>query len=82
VRVSNADLERLTRRDDKNQIACASYSKTLGPPAIFPAQFFPELQKLSGNKGAKALLAELTATNYRVDIPSAAFDIDFQSDLS
>ena len=56
VRVSGEDLKRLTLRDDRNQIACASYSKTLGPPAIFPAQFFPKLEKLSGDKGAKALL--------------------------
>ena len=82
IRVSGEDLKRLTIRDDRNQIACASYSKTLGPPAIFPAQFFPELQKLSGDKVAKALLTELTATHCQIDIPNAAFDIDFQSDLT
>ena len=82
VRVSSEDLERLTLRDDRNQIACASYSQTLGPPAIFPAQFFPELEKLSGDKGAKALLAELTAIDCQVDVPNAAFDIDSPSDLT
>ena len=82
VRVSGEDLKRLTIRDDRNQIACASYSKTLGPPAIFPAQFFPELEELSGNKGAKALLAELTVVDCQVDIPSAAFDVDVLSDLT
>ena len=82
VRVSGEDLKRLTLRDDRNQIACASYGKTLGPPAIFPAQFFSELQKLYGDKGAKALLTELTVTDCQVDIPNAAFDIDFQSDLT
>ena len=82
VRVSGEDLKRLTLRDDKNQIACASYSKTLGPPAIFPAQFFPELEKLSGDKGAKALLAELTATHCQIDIPSASLDVDVLSDLT
>lgn len=82
VRVSGEDLKRLTRREDKSQITCASYSQTLGPPAIFPAQFFPELEKLSGDKGAKALLAELTATHCQIDIPSAAFDVDVLSDLT
>ena len=82
VRVSGEDLKRLTLRDDRNQIACASYSKTLGPPAIFPAQFFPQLEKLSGDKGAKALLAELTSTDYQIDIPSAAVDIDVVQDLT
>ncbi|MAV72820.1 MAG: hypothetical protein CBB81_00520 [Cellvibrionales bacterium TMED21] len=82
VRVSGEDLKRLTLRDDKNQLACASYSKTLGPPAIFPAQFFPELEKLSGDKGAKALLAELTATHCQIDIPSASLDVDVLSDLT
>ena len=82
VSVSSEDIERLRLRDDKNQIVCASYSQTLGPPAIFPAQFFPELEKLSGDKGAKALLTELTVTDCQVDIPNAAFDIDFQSDLT
>lgn len=82
VSVSGEDIERLRLRDDKNQIACARYSQTLGPPAIFPAQFFPELEKLSGDKGAKAMLAELTAIDCQIDIPNAAFDIDFQSDLT
>ena len=82
VKVSGEDLKRLRLRDDKNQIACASYSKTLGPPAIFPAQFFPELQKLSGDKGAKQLLSELTCTDCQIDIPRAAFDIDFPADLT
>ena len=82
VRVSGEDLERLTLRDDRNQIACASYGKTLGPPAIFPAQFFSELQNLYGDKGAKALLTKLTVTDCKFDIPNAAFDIDFQSDLT
>ena len=82
VSVSGEDIERLRIRDDKNQIACARYSQTLGPPAIFPAQFFPELEKLSGDKGAKAMLAELTAMECQIDIPNAAFDIDFQSDLT
>ena len=82
VRVSGEDLLRLTLRDDRNQIACASYCKTLGPPAIFPAQFFSELQKLSGDKGAKKLLSELTCTDCQIDIPRAAFDIDFPADLT
>lgn len=82
VRLSSEDLKRLTRRKDKSQITCASYSKTLGPPAIFPAQFFPKLEKLAGDKGAKAMLAELTAIECQINIPNAAFDIDFQSDLT
>ena len=82
VKVSGEDLKRLRLRDDKNQIACASYSKTLGPPAMFPAQFFPELQKLSGDKGAKKLLSELTITDCQIDIPRAAFDIDVPADLT
>ena len=82
VRLSSEDLKRLTRRKDKSQITCASYSKTLGPPAIFPAQFFPKLEKLAGGKGAKAMLAELTAIECQINIPNAAFDIDFQSDLT
>jgi molybdenum cofactor cytidylyltransferase len=82
VSVSSEDIERLRLRDDKNQIVCASFSQTLGPPAIFPAQFFPELEKLSGDKGAKALLAELTAIDCQVDVPNAAFDIDSPSDLT
>ena len=82
VRVSSEDLKQLRHRSNRKDIACARYSDTLGPPAIFPAKFFTALQKLSGNTGAKALLAELTSTNYQIDIPSAAFDIDRPSDLT
>jgi len=81
-RVSSEDLEKLTHRPSKQKIACARYSNTLGPPAIFPAQYFPDLQKLSGDKGAKALLSASTTADCQIDIASAAFDIDRPTDLA
>jgi molybdenum cofactor cytidylyltransferase len=58
----------------------------LGAPCIFPAAYFNELSKLTGDKGAKALLRQLQLNSpdalKALDLPQASVDIDTRSDLT
>ena len=61
-------------------VAAAQYAGTLGVPAIFPPACWPGLRTLSGDQGARALIASLPAVT-TVSIPHAARDIDTPADL-
>jgi molybdenum cofactor cytidylyltransferase len=67
-------------QQNKTQIHCAAYQQTFGIPAIFPAQFFPELLSLSGEQGAKRIIAK-SSTRTLIDMPVAAIDIDTPQQL-
>ncbi|WP_440876038.1 nucleotidyltransferase family protein [Thalassotalea sp. PLHSN55] len=57
------------------------YQQQVGVPAVFPRSSFVALSQLSGDKGAKSILAQ-NNQSVAVDIPNAAFDIDTQLQLS
>ena len=63
-------------------IVCSEFANSLGPPVIFPAIYFAELNQLEGDRGARALL-DLHAKNV-VNLPceAAAIDIDVPGDLT
>lgn len=61
------------------RVACAQYEHTFGVPAYFSHHYFSALRALSGDRGAKHLLASLGAT--LVPMPSAAIDIDTPADF-
>lgn len=81
--VSEQDLQRLYRRwhEQPEKIACASFSNTLGVPAIFPAQFKARLYECRGDRGAKNVLLNYPEQVMPVVMPSAEFDIDTPIDL-
>jgi molybdenum cofactor cytidylyltransferase len=61
-------------------VACA-YAGTLGVPALFASEHFPDLLGLSGDEGAKRIL-----TRHRDDVAPVGFargatDVDRASDL-
>ncbi|KAA5540358.1 nucleotidyltransferase family protein [Adhaeribacter rhizoryzae] len=60
-------------------IAC-SYHNTLGTPALFDKQFFPELLALKGQEGAKKLLFRHAAVVTPITFPLGTFDIDTPQD--
>jgi molybdenum cofactor cytidylyltransferase len=60
-------------------IACA-YKDTLGTPALFDKQFFPELLALQGPEGAKKLLFQHAAIVTPIAFPLGTFDIDTPQD--
>lgn len=66
---------------EKSKIIASKYSNSFGVPAIIPQQFFEELLKISGDKGAKKFL-ELNKTNIITpSLKTNLFDIDTPEDL-
>ncbi len=63
-------------------IVASEYSETIGTPALFTKEVFDELLKLSGDKGAKALMGKYAQSGVAIiDAPEAAFDVDTEADL-
>lgn len=63
------------------RIAATAFADVTAPPVLFPARYFPALAKLSGDQGARAVLAEAGADLRTVVFEPAAVDIDRQEDL-
>ncbi len=61
-------------------ITASAYAGTLGPPAIFSKDLFPELLLLEGEKGAKSLLHRHPGACFSVPFPSGAYDLDTPGD--
>lgn len=82
--ISAQDLRNLYQawRKQPEKIACASFSDTLGVPAIFPAQYKARLYECRGDRGAKNLLLRNAEHVIPVAMPSAEFDVDTPADLS
>lgn len=64
-----------------DRIVAARYRGTTGAPAIFPADLFPELAGLTGDRGARTLLSAHADRVVAVAIPSAAIDVDTPADV-
>ena len=85
--VSVADLERLRAawHAHPERIAAAHYGEPVprsGVPALFPRAWFPALLQLTGDCGARALLARHTDVVQPVPMPNAVLDIDTPEDAA
>jgi molybdenum cofactor cytidylyltransferase len=63
-------------------IVASAYAGVLGIPALFPRMAFQHLRGLSGDKGARALLAEPPCPVIAVECPGGEIDIDTPVDLT
>lgn len=83
----------LVTRDDVTQllaagqtspraIIAAQYGTTVGAPCLFPAEFFTELGRLDGARGARGLLDRHATRVLKIPMPHAAIDIDTPEDLT
>ena len=91
VCIALADQLALTRQDmqlllDKSteqpeKIIAAYYQDSVGAPAIFPRRYFPELESLVGDKGAKVILQRHPESLVPLALPHARIDIDTADDL-
>jgi CTP:molybdopterin cytidylyltransferase MocA len=80
--ISADDLGRLVAAwgASPGQVAAARYADGLGVPAIFPREFWPALRRLSGDRGARSLIASLAPVT-AVPLPGATRDVDTPADL-
>jgi molybdenum cofactor cytidylyltransferase len=63
-------------------LVAASYSGSIGTPALFSRCYFDELLQLEGQGGAKSLLARYAHRVLPIDFPEAACDLDTPKDLA
>ncbi|WP_078086089.1 nucleotidyltransferase family protein [Microbulbifer mangrovi] len=77
VAVNSEDIQALYQhwRQEK-ALTSALYRGAPGAPAIFPQSLFPELRRLDGDRGAKALLATHAKPANTIPMNHAAIDID------
>ncbi|MFN3285970.1 MAG: NTP transferase domain-containing protein [bacterium] len=61
-------------------VVAASYAGTVGVPAVFSRQLFPELMSLRGDVGAKAVIERHRDEAVLVPVPEAAVDVDTPED--
>lgn len=76
--INTSDLEKIVAIFKKNNLplVAAFYGNTLGVPALFSADLFPELLTLSGQKGAKAIISKYRQSLAKLDLPAAKLDLD------
>ncbi len=73
------DIVRMKNQSGRSIVACA-YNNTIGVPVLFDQKYFPELLSLTGQEGAKKILAGHSADITTIDFPLGAVDIDTMED--
>lgn len=81
ILVSADELHSLIDGTDSDGIACAGFSGTVGPPALFGRVFYPELLSLDAETGAKRILTNPKNHVRVIPMVSAGWDIDTPEDL-
>lgn len=82
-RITPGLIRRLCRRRAEagaRLVACA-YAGTVGVPALFDRDFFPDLAGLSGPVGARSLLRRHADEVLQIPWPEGALDLDLPEDL-
>lgn len=74
-------LQAIAHALGQHTIAYAQYRGRRGHPVGFGAELFSELATLSGDEGARRLLARYPAQGVEVDDPGVLVDIDTVADL-
>jgi molybdenum cofactor cytidylyltransferase len=80
--VTAALIDRLANEldaGDADLVAC-TYAGTVGAPALFARRYFPALQALRGDRGAKSVLLAHADAVVQVPFPAAALDVDTHAD--
>lgn len=63
-------------------IVASAYGGTVGVPAVFPAQVYPELMKLQGDQGARKIIAQPPCRVVQIGLPGGEVDVDLPEDLA
>jgi molybdenum cofactor cytidylyltransferase len=80
--VGPAQLQKLIDQHhaQPRRIVVSDHGETVGPPVLFPAEFYAELSQLSGALGARRVLQRHRELVDTVNMPEAALDIDRPED--
>lgn len=80
--VRPSTLQAVARQLADHPVAYAQHRGRRGHPVGFSAELYSELVVLSGDDGARRLLARYPATPVEVDDPGVLFDVDTEDDLA
>ena len=80
-RVRPATLQQVARQLAAHPIAYAQYKGRRGHPVAFSSELFSELVALTGDEGARRLIARYPAFGLDVDDPGVLVDVDTVEDL-
>jgi molybdenum cofactor cytidylyltransferase len=75
----NAIIE--AHQTTEKPIVASSYAGTLGVPVLFARRFFPDLQQLAGDTGAKQIIQSHPGEVVSIPFAGGALDIDTPDDL-
>ncbi|PWT76817.1 MAG: hypothetical protein C5B59_05685 [Bacteroidetes bacterium] len=81
--VSPSVIDGLILRKEKTgkPMVASAYRDTMGIPAIFDKKYFPELQKLKGQQGAKKIFSNHRGSVETISFPQGYIDIDTWDDF-
>ena len=79
--VRPATLLAVARALDHHAVAYAQHGGRRGHPVGFAAELYPELTELSGDEGARRIIARYPAFAVDLDDPGILVDIDTEGDL-
>ena len=81
--VSQGLLDQLMdgKKSSRKGIVASSYAGTVGVPALFDQDYFPELLALKGTEGAKKVILNHQADTFLIDFPLGAIDFDTEEDV-
>lgn len=65
----------------KKGIVAASYAGVAGTPVLFQSKHFSNLEKLTGDKGARSILQQYQDDLMTIDFPLGEIDIDTEEDF-
>ncbi len=83
VFLTSDTLNRLAQKatNETNQIVNCKYQKGLGPPTYFHKSLFSELEKLSGDEGAKSIVKKYSTSLTSINFPKGDIDLDTTIDI-
>jgi len=79
--VQPSTIAAVARALDQHPVTYAQYRGRRGHPVGFGAELYSELATLSGDEGARRLVARYPAHGVDVDDPGALIDVDTEEDL-
>jgi len=74
------DVVRPYRMESWGVVACDYGGGNVGPPVLFAAKYWPDLEQLSGAEGAKKVITKYAHDAEYVPCPAAAVDVDTPGD--
>ncbi|HEX3140628.1 MAG TPA: nucleotidyltransferase family protein [Rhizobacter sp.] len=80
--VRTSTLQAVASELERHPVAYAQYRGRRGHPVGFAAELFSELVMLTGDEGARRLVARYPAQGVEVDDPGVLLDVDTEDDLA